>query len=89
MRGAAPERVRKTLGGAAKKNNFARAAIAHLAQPFGELRRRVMFSRVIKQDDRCGGIESEFAEGRLRKDAGESSRNSVISIAVKRAMRVT
>jgi len=64
LRGAAPERVRKTLGGAAKKNNFARAAIAHLAQPFGELRRRVMFSRVIKQDDRCGGIESEFAEGR-------------------------
>lgn len=60
--GAAAQRVRKTLSGAAKKDNFARAAIARLAQPFRKLRRRLMFSGVVEQDDGRGRIQSEFAE---------------------------
>src|SRR5260370_2579379 len=50
LRRTTAERVRKTLSGTAQKDNFARAAVARLAQPFSKLRRGLMLSRVIEHD---------------------------------------
>src|ERR1019366_2932511 len=64
LRGSAAQRLGKSFGGAAKKHNFARAAVARLTKPAGKLRRGLMFPRVIEQDHGRGGIERELAQGR-------------------------
>src|ERR1019366_1135659 len=55
LRRSAVQRLGKSFGGAAKKHNFARAAVARLTKPPGKLRRGLMFP---------GGIERELAQGR-------------------------
>jgi len=56
-------RVWKAIRSPAKKDNFARApAVTHLAQPLGKLRRGLMLSPVVEEDNGCGGIQREFAE---------------------------
>src|ERR1700676_613983 len=62
LRGAPAQCVRKTLRGAAKKNNFTRAAVARFAQPLRKLRRGLMLSRVVEQNHGRGGVQREFAE---------------------------
>src|ERR1019366_5091317 len=42
----------------------ARAAVTRFPEPLCKLRRRLLLSRIVEQDDRRGGIERELAERR-------------------------
>ena len=54
--------VGKTLGVAAEENQFARAAVAQVAEPARELLRSELFSGGIEQDDRGGRVDFQFAQ---------------------------
>jgi hypothetical protein len=62
LRGSGAEFVRKSFGVAAKEDEFAHAAVAKVAEPFGELLRRELFAGGVEEDDCGGGIEFRFAE---------------------------
>ena len=48
LRGAPPQRLWKTFRTAAQKYDFARAPITRFSQPFRELRRGLIFFRIVQ-----------------------------------------
>ena len=66
----------KAFGVAAEKNDFARAAVAQIAEPVCELLRGELFAGGVEQNDRRARIDFQFA-----KRGGPASRSSVMSIS--------
>jgi hypothetical protein len=58
--GALAKRVWKAVGIAAEEDEFACAAVAEFAEPFGESVRIEVFSGGIKKDDGGSAISVEF-----------------------------
>jgi hypothetical protein len=55
----------KTIGIAAKEDEFAGAAVAEFAEPFGERVRIEVFPCGIEKDYSCGAIGIEFFQSRV------------------------
>jgi hypothetical protein len=61
--GALAEVIREAVGVAAEEDEFAGAAVAEFAEPFGEGVRIEIFSGSVEKDDRGGAISVEFLDG--------------------------
>ena len=72
--GRGAEVSREAFRIAAEEDEFARAAVAQIAEPFCELLRGELLARGVEQNDRRARVEFKFA-----KRSGASSRSSVIS----------
>ena len=60
------ERIGKTIGVAAKKNQFAQASVAVLRKPFGKMLGIEIFPRGIQEHDRGGTVRVQFLKRGLR-----------------------
>jgi len=77
------EVIREAVGVAAEEDEFAGAAVAEFAEPFGESVRIETLPGSVEKDNSGGAIRVELLEG------GRTSRTSVISTGHERLMRFT